>query len=110
MEPGDHPDAAYYLYLPLKDNAGKHFGQKKFKRVQRELRTRFGGCTFSRCPKKGHWVHKGVTYEDDVYEVEVWIARTRENLQWLSNYRKILARRFKQIEIGAKIVAIGVPE
>jgi hypothetical protein len=100
----------YVIHLPLRDNKGKRIKRKEFARVRRELIDRFGGCTFDPHPKKGFWVHRGIVYEDEVLVCEVWVRRTRENLKWLSRYREILRKRFKQKVIGAKIIPFQIPD
>jgi len=100
----------YVIHLPLRDNKGKSIKRKEFARVQRELIDRFGGCTIYPQPVKGFWVHQGIIFEDEVVVFEVWVPRTRENLKWLSRYREILRKRFKQKVIGAKIIPFQIPE
>jgi hypothetical protein len=100
----------YVLHLPVKDNNGKPFNKREFTRVRDELIEKFGGCTFYPQAQKGFWVHKGVVFEDDVVVFEVWVRRTQKNLAWLSEYGRVLRKRFKQKSIGAKLVPFETVE
>ena len=87
------------FFLPVFDNTGAHFGKDEFDRVRRELTERFGGVTaFMRSPAMGLWEDDtGKVRRDDLVSFEVMTESVDRD--WWRDYRKKLARRFRQQEI-----------
>ena len=87
------------FFLPVFDETGKHFGKDDFDRVRRELTERFGGVTaFMRSPAMGLWEDDtGEVRRDDLVSFEVMTEAIDRD--WWRDYRKKLARRFRQQEI-----------
>ena len=84
------------LFLPLRDNEGRPFGDDAFGPTRRELLERFGGVTaHQRAPAQGLWkTGDGEVAGDDVVIFEVMADDL--DRPWWSAYRKTLETRFRQ--------------
>lgn len=94
------------ILIPVFDNEGQRFGQRKLEDVRKELMARFGGLTaFVQSPALGLWTdaESGTTARDDMILIEVMVETLDRD--WWSAYRKALERTFRQDEIVVRAIA-----
>jgi hypothetical protein len=94
------------ILLPVADNRGQAFDQKKFDDLREVLTRKFGGLTtFARSPAQGYWrPDSQSTHIDDVVVFEVMVDNVED--QWWADLRKELERTFEQTEIVIRSHAI----
>src|SRR5437660_4531267 len=91
----------YDLYLPLTDNAGKHFDDELFDTVERRLLARFGGLTSQQrvFPLRGIWQGGARLYLDQVIVMTVLDFRRQGSTRFIAQLKQALLREFEQLEI-----------
>jgi len=94
------------IFLPLRDNEGRAFGDDTFGVTRRELLERFGGVTaYQRAPAQGLWkTEEGEVARDEVVVFEVMVDDGLDR-GWWAGYRKTLQRRFRQDVILIRAIA-----
>jgi len=96
------------LLLPLTDNAGRRFDERKFAAVRRELTQRFGGVTaYMRSPATGLWKKDtGDVDRDDVVIIEVMVDAL--DFEYWKSYREQLEAAFSQQSLVCRASLIDV--
>ena len=94
------------ILLPVADNRGQAFDQKKFDDLREVLTRKFGGLTtFARTPAQGYWRPDSQnTHVEDVVVFEVMADDVDE--AWWFECRTELERTFEQTEIVIRSHAI----
>ena len=83
------------LFLPLYNNSGVPFEQRRFIEVRNELMERFGGITtYTRAPVNGLWQESDRTVRDELIIYEVMVETL--DADWWRAYRACLEGRFQQ--------------
>ncbi len=93
----------YEIHLPIKFNDGSPVPDGLFLEVREELIEKFGGFTSSPpgSPAVGWWKDPndptGIVYRDDIYIY--WVTTIQDEDEFFKEYKKVLAVRFKQVEV-----------
>ena len=93
----------YEIHLPVKFNDGNPVPEELFLEVCDELIEKFGGLTSSPpgSPAVGWWKDPkdptGMVYKDDIYIY--WVTTIQDENEFFKEYKKVLAVRFKQVEV-----------
>jgi len=84
------------ILLPLYDNSGAGFPQRRYEQVRDELTELFGGVTaYLRSPAQGLWKENGaLTVHDDIVIYEVMTEKLDQ--EWWRTYREKLTADFRQ--------------
>lgn len=84
------------IFLPLRDNEGRPFGDDAHGKTRHELLERFGRVTaYQRAPAQGLWeTEDGEVARDEVVIFEVMVNDVDRH--WWGAYRATLERRFRQ--------------
>jgi hypothetical protein len=94
------------ILLPLFDNAGKAFPDRKYRDVTHELTDRFGGVTaYTRAPAEGRWQDDADRVRhDDIVVLDTMVERLDRS--WWAAYRVALQATFEQDEIVVRAMPI----
>jgi hypothetical protein len=63
------------------------------------LRNRFGAVSFETNVIRGHWLHEGQSYQDDLVRIFVDVPDLPEHRAWFVEFKEQLKRDFKQLDI-----------
>jgi len=77
----------YQILLPLLFNDGTPVPEHLSIGVVEALQSRFGAVSFETNVIRGHWVHEGQVYRDDLVRLFVDVPDLPEHRAWLSNLR-----------------------
>ena len=88
----------YIIYIPLYYNDGKRIEKQKIELTIEEILMQFDGLTQERV-NDGIWIYKNKRYRDKVDKVTVLTYDSPEHDLWFINFKKILRKRLKQIDI-----------
>lgn len=101
------------ILLPLYHNPDENGVRKKidgneFSETYRDLMERFGGCTIIPNPLLGRWINPDTGDEITDELTAYWIVYddTKENTEFLRNFKEVLKKRFKQDDIMMYSVSI----
>jgi hypothetical protein len=91
----------YDIYLPLTDNAGRHFPDAFFDEVEGRLVDRFGGLTSQQrqFPLRGIWQGTSRLYLDQVVVMTVLDFRRPGSTRFIAQLKQTLLQQFAQEEI-----------
>jgi hypothetical protein len=91
----------YDVYLPLTDNAGRHFPDALFDTVEGRLVERFGGLTTQQreFPLRGIWQGTGRLYLDQVVVMTVLDFRRHGSGRFIAQLKQTLLQQLEQEEI-----------
>ena len=91
----------YDVYLPLTDNAGRHFPDTFFNEVEERLVDRFGGLTSHQrqFPLRGIWQGTSRLYLDQVVVMTVLDFRRQGSARFIGQLKQTLLEEFGQEEI-----------
>lgn len=92
------------IYLPLEYNDGRPISDSKYRGLQKELRSRFGGVTATQrqFPLQGVWNSGQSVFEERVVVFTMMDFRDRpqaELVKYLERLKRRLKKRFDQLDI-----------
>ncbi len=101
------------ILLPLYHNPTKNNNRKKvdddeFLETYKDLMREFGGCTIVPSPLFGGWLNPDTKKEATDEHIVYWAVYedTKENIEFLKNFKCTLKKRFKQDDIMMYSVSI----
>jgi hypothetical protein len=100
------PKIRLEIILPLNYNNGAKIEISKFLETQKELSTRFGGCTFI-TGATGTWISNGVKYDDINTIFFVDAPNNEHTIAFFRDYKEQLKTRFEQLDIKITVFEIG---
>jgi hypothetical protein len=86
------------ILLPLFYNDDTEIEASKFDQTFDELAKKFKGCT-ALTPAQGVWFEDAKKYKDINSGLYVVIPNTEESIKYFDSYKRVLKKRFKQIDI-----------
>ena len=89
----------FEILLPLVYNDGTEIEKEKFDQTNEELLSQFGAVTFDSVIASGHWLYKGVLYQDQLIRLRVDTRELKNARNFLKKYKQVLKKRFRQIDI-----------
>lgn len=93
------------ILLPLTDNCGRRFEQKRYDAIRKTLTDRFGGMTaFTRAPAEGTSTGDEETVRDEIVVFEVMTETF--DARWWRNYRQELETAFRQDSIIIRVFTV----
>ncbi|MGR3311216.1 MAG: hypothetical protein ACUZ77_10640 [Candidatus Brocadiales bacterium] len=98
----------YEILFPLMYNDGSPIEPEKFDQTRDELIKKFGAITADTFNATGHWLYKGVLYKDKLMRYRVDVAEDPGVRKFFEEYKKILEKRFSQIDIWITVTNIEI--
>lgn len=89
----------YEILLPIRYNDGSLIEQEKFDQTRDELVNKFSALTADSIFVTGHWVYKGILYEDRLIRYRLDMASNPKTRKFFEEYKKVLKERFRQLDI-----------
>ena len=89
----------YQILLPLLFNDGTPVPEHLSIGVVEALQSRFGAVSFETNVIRGHWVHEGQVYRDDLVRLFVDVPDLPEHRAWFIEFKERLKRDFRQLDI-----------
>ena len=101
------------ILLPIYHNPDENNERKKiegneFSETFKDLMKKFGGCTIDPHTLSGGWINPdtGIEITDELTTYWIVYEDTKENIEFLKNYKDVLKERFKQDDIMMFSVSI----
>jgi hypothetical protein len=88
----------FEILLPLTYNDGGAIEHEKFAQTLDELSEHFGGTTEDLSRAAGTWKYGGSRYRDELLRMRI-DSDTPNAMTFLKDYKRVLKKRFKQIDI-----------
>ena len=86
------------ITIPLFYNHGTEIEPIKFEKIHRELLRQFKRLTIS--PEvKGYWINEKIQYIDINKIYSIIMQDTKDNISWITGYKKWLEHNLEQKEI-----------
>ena len=89
----------YEILLPLTHNDGRPVSDQILHQTRAELLSKFDGVSFQPQSIVGLWIHERVPYEDTSVRLTVDVKDTKKNREFFLKYKRVLLKRFEQMEI-----------
>jgi hypothetical protein len=89
----------YEVLLPLRYNDGRDVPADWLAEALLEVVGFFGAASYETQNVEGHSRHGGLMYRDDLVRIMVDVPDTRENRQWVRNFKARWRSKLEQIEL-----------
>ncbi|MBI4640250.1 MAG: hypothetical protein HY731_06120 [Candidatus Tectomicrobia bacterium] len=93
------PHKRYEILLPEQYNDGTDIEPEKFGITKDDLLSKFGAVSVEDLKVSGLWYYQGTPHTDTLQKWWVDVADTKENYEFLKEFKGVLRERFKQHEI-----------
>jgi hypothetical protein len=98
----------YEILLPLKFNDGRPVPAEVNLRTLRDLRERFGGVSAETQTIQGEWAFRGKVFRDKSARLYVDVPDTPEVRAFFVRFKKVLKRRYRQLDMWITTYPIEV--
>ena len=89
----------FEILLPLRFNDGSPVPDDLIASLLLQLEDRFGAVSSETQTIRGLWRHEGQTYRDELVRVFVDAPEMQETRQFFLDFKEVLKRELKQIDI-----------
>ena len=98
----------YQILLPLYFNDGTAVPEALSVDVIGALVNRFGAVSYETNAVRGHWMHEGQIYRDDLVRIFVDVPDLPEHRLWFVEFKERLKRDFKQLDIWITTFSVDI--
>ena len=98
----------FEILLPLAFNDGRPVPEELVSQTLLDLEQRFGAVSCETQSIRGLWQHEGKPYRDSLIRVFVDVADSKENREFMRQFKESLKQRFSQIDIWITTYPIDV--
>lgn len=89
----------FEVLLPLRFNDGREVPGEWLAEAVLEIVGEFGAASYETQRVEGHWRNSGIIYRDDLVRIVVDLPDTKQNVQWIKEFKGRWKARLEQLEL-----------